>query len=70
VLPAAKAVIGALQPGADRLVVAESHRGAPVERCAGVTIYMPDRRGISRYYADLAYAQEHRWLAMLRAMRN
>lgn len=63
---AAQEVRAALQPGAENFVIAESHNGSKVERCAGVTIYLPPWN-ISRYYADLDYAQKHRWLAMLQA---
>jgi len=39
-----------------------------VERCRGITIYLlPPLMEISRYYADLDYAQQHHWPAMLRA---
>jgi len=63
----AKAVRTALRPGSKRLVIAESHHGATVDRCGGATIYLPAMTDISRYYGDLAYAQDHRWLAMLQA---
>lgn len=63
----AKAVRAALRPGLNNLVIAESHHGATVERCGGVSIYLPAMTDISRYYADLAYAKEHRWLVMLKA---
>lgn len=58
----------ALQSGAGKFVLAESHNGSGVTRCGGATIYLPSAlTGISRYYADLAYAKDHRWLAMLQA---
>jgi len=58
-----------LQPNNKSFVIAEAHNGTKVERCGGVTIYLPPRvlSQISRYYGDLAYAKDHRWLAMLQA---
>jgi hypothetical protein len=58
-----------LSAGAGNFVVAESHYGDTVECCGGVTIYlMPPLTDISRYYDDLAYAQDHKqWPAMMRA---
>lgn len=62
----AGAVRTALQPGAEEVVIAEAHNGAKVARCAGATIYLP-AWNISRFYPDLNYAQDHRWLKMLEA---
>jgi len=58
-----------LQPNSKKFVIAEAHNGEKVERCGGITIYLPPRIliPISRYYGDLAYARDHRWLAMLQA---
>jgi hypothetical protein len=65
---AAKQVCSALQPGPGRFVCAEAHRGAKVERCGGVTIYLLQPLAeISQYYADLKYGKEHGWLSMLQA---
>ncbi len=65
---AAKGVRSALQSGSKQFVLAESHRGASVARCAGATIYLlPAMMEVSPYYGDLKYAKEHRWLAMLKA---
>lgn len=67
---AAKDVQTALQRGPGHFVLAESHRGASVARCGGVTVYMPGRKGISPYYADLALVKDqHRWLTFLQALR-
>jgi hypothetical protein len=63
---AAQEVRAALQAGPGNFVIAESHNGSGVERCAGATIYLP-AWDISRYYGDLEYAKDHRWLAMLQA---
>jgi len=65
---AAQGVQEALKPGSDSFVIAESHNGDKVKRCGGVTVYLlPPLMDISRYYADLSYAQNHRWLEMLHA---
>jgi hypothetical protein len=65
---AAEEVRAALRPGPDRLVVAEAHNGDAVARCGGATIYFqsPLTR-ISPYYAELDFAKDRRWLAMLEA---
>jgi len=64
-----KEVRAELQPNSDKFVIAEAHSGTKVTRCGGITIYLPPRvlSQISRYYGDLAYAKDHRWLAMLQA---
>jgi hypothetical protein len=65
---AAKSVCSALQSGSSQFVLAESHRGTSVARCAGATIYLlPALMEVSPYYGDLKFAKEHRWLAMLKA---
>ncbi|MGD1994121.1 MAG: clostripain-related cysteine peptidase [Anaerolineae bacterium] len=65
---AAQSVRAALAPGPDRFVIAESHNGTKVELCGGVTVYLlPPLDDLSRYYDELDYAQDHRWLAMLQA---
>ncbi len=65
---AAQDVRAALQPGAGRFVVAESHAGPGVERCGGVSIYLlPPLNDISKYYQALKFAKAHRWLTMLQA---
>jgi len=65
---AAHDVRAALAVGPENCVIAEGHNGAKVERCGGVTIYlMPPLLDVSRYYGELDYSQDHRWLAMLEA---
>ena len=65
---AAHDVRAALAVGPENCVIAEGHNGAKVERCGGVTIYlMPPLLDVSRYYGELDYARDHRWLAMLEA---
>lgn len=68
---AARAVCAALTPGRERFVIAESHRGAKVESCGGVTVYLlPPLDDLSRYYTELDFAREHRWLTMLEAYHD
>jgi hypothetical protein len=62
----AEAVRKAVRTGARRLVVSESHSGAEVDRCAGVTVYLP-AWDVSRFYAELDYARDHAWLELLQA---
>jgi hypothetical protein len=63
---ACQAVLGALTPGPGNFVIAESHRGKKVDECGGVTIYFnPPPNGISKFYADLNYAENHHWDEML-----
>jgi hypothetical protein len=65
---AAQDVRRALEQGPGNFVIAEAHRGASVARCRGATIYLlPPLNDLSRYYADLNYAKNHRWLEMLQA---
>jgi hypothetical protein len=65
---AARDVRAALAVGPENCVIAEGHNGAKVERCGGVTIYlMPPLLDVSRYYGELDYVRDHRWLAMLEA---
>ena len=64
---AAEGVRAALAAGPGQCVIAEGHNGSKVENCAGVTIYLPSLTDISRYYGELDYAQERRWLPMLQA---
>lgn len=65
---AADEVIAALAPSPEGFVVAEAHRGAGVAACTGVTVYLPSPLvGLSRFYADLDFAQEHGWRSMVDA---
>jgi hypothetical protein len=67
---AAKKVLDALKPGGD-LVVANATLGEKVERCGGVTAYMPAPTDeISPYYKDLQFAQRHGWDEFLRSYRR
>jgi hypothetical protein len=68
---AAKKVRMVLDAGVGNLVVAEAHRGEKVERCRGLTIYLkPPPSDISPYYADLDYAADHQWNALLEAYHD
>ncbi|HEX8221421.1 MAG TPA: clostripain-related cysteine peptidase [Chloroflexia bacterium] len=64
---AAKAVQRALKRGAGNFVIAESHRGPRVDRCKGVSIYIPTFTDISPFYQELEYARDHKWLKLLTA---
>jgi hypothetical protein len=66
---AADSVRRTLQPRSDTFVIAENHHGSKVDRCGGVTIYLPPRilQRLSPYYKDVTYAQNHQWLNLLEA---
>lgn len=69
-LQAAQEVRQSLQPGTGRLVMKEASFGPKLDKCAGLSIYLPERRRqmrISPYYSDVAFAKQHHWLAMLQA---
>ena len=68
---AAQAVRTALAPGDGHFILAESHLGARVERCMGVSIYLvPPINSISRYYEELDFSQDHAWMSMLEAYHD
>ena len=70
VIQAAKAVIDALIPGQDSFLLAEGHNGSSVKDCGGSSIYMPlpvPGMDISRYYEELDFSQQHRWIDLLYA---
>jgi Clostripain family len=57
---AAGDVLEALEPGG--YVLAHSELGPKVEGCGGTTVYLPQPSvGVSRYYADLAFAADEHW---------
>src|SRR4051812_35478269 len=67
---AAKRVLDALKPGGE-YVVANAHLGDGVERCGGVTAYLPAPTDeISPYYKDLRFAERHGWDEFLRSYRR
>lgn len=65
----AGAIVQALAPGNNRFVLAQSHRGQRVKRCAGVSIYLPAFVDISPYYSDVEFARAHHWLTFLEAYK-
>jgi hypothetical protein len=69
--PAVSQAIGEVQarfkPGRGRFVIAEGHNGASVERCGGVSIYLPALTKVSQFYGELDFAGERRWPALLQA---
>ena len=68
---AAHDVFAALEPGNGRFLAAESHHGAKVQQCRGVTIYLvPPITEISRYYRELDFAGNHPWIGMLDAYHD
>lgn len=68
VVRAAGAVRDALAPGPGRFVLAEGHHGADVAEVGGLSVYLQPRTvDLSPYYAELAFARDRRWHAMLRA---
>lgn len=65
---AAEEVRGALQAAPGRFLIAESHNGPRVDRCGGLSVYLlPPLMDISRYYSELEYAKDRRWLTMMHA---
>jgi len=68
VVSQATAIVDAHAVGTNGAVIAEGHSGQKVEHCHGTTVYfVPPISDISRFYPDLAFAQDYRWLAMLAA---
>lgn len=63
---AARALRLALAPGPGRAVIADRRRGEKVERCGGLSIYLPSGGQISRYYEAVEFARKTQWLAFLR----
>jgi len=63
---AARAVLAALECGEGQPLIAQRHSGDSVSGCHGITIYLvPPMTELSRYYGELDFAAEHRWLHML-----
>lgn len=66
---AAGHVVAALKPVG--CVIGEGHLGHRVDRCAGVSVYLPSPdRGISKYYSDLKFAKKHKWDEFLAAYHD
>jgi hypothetical protein len=55
---AAAAVGGALKPGSGNFMMVQSHDGAKVQNCGGLSIYLP-YADLSRYYNDLAWVKDY-----------
>jgi hypothetical protein len=69
-LQAAQEVRQSLQPGTGKLVMKEASMGSKLEKCAGLSIYLPERRRqmrISPDYSHVEFARQHHWLNMLKA---
>jgi hypothetical protein len=68
---AAAAVRAILKPGSEGFIIAEAHSGDKVARCGGLTIYLvPPLIDISRYYQEVDFAKEFKWLEMLQAYHS
>ncbi|HEX6025826.1 MAG TPA: clostripain-related cysteine peptidase [Solirubrobacter sp.] len=66
----AKKVLDALAVGGE-FMVANSTLGPSVERCGGVTAYLPSPTDeISPFYKDLQFAKRHGWDEFLRSYRR
>jgi hypothetical protein len=63
---AARAVLAALECGEGQPLIAQRHSGDSVSNCRGITIYLvPPMTELSRFYGELDFATDHRWLNML-----
>jgi hypothetical protein len=62
---AANAVVEAHRVGEGCALIAEAHSGLKVKNCHGATVYLPLEK-VSRYYEDLDFVRDIRWLDMLR----
>jgi hypothetical protein len=57
--------------GEGQYVVAEGHLGPSVRDCGGVTLYFPPPlTKVSRFYKDLAFAEQRGWDEFLRAYQH
>lgn len=64
---ACQSLRAALAQGEGNPVLAERHNGKKVDGCYGVSLYWPPMREPSRYYSELAFAQDYAWPRMLAA---
>ena len=65
---ASRAVVEALDCGEGQPLIAEQHRGQKVSGCRGITVYLvPPMTALSRFYGELNFVADHRWLQMLEA---
>lgn len=64
---AARAVLGALEPGAGPVIANDNH-GGKVRRCRGLNVYLVSPlTPVSGFYGDLDFARDHGWPQMLEA---
>ncbi|HST03329.1 MAG TPA: clostripain-related cysteine peptidase [Chloroflexia bacterium] len=54
-----------VKPGAGNFIIAQSHQGAALQKCCGLSVYIPPNTEVSRFYKDLDFAKKHRWFSML-----
>jgi hypothetical protein len=66
----AKVVREAIEAGPDKCVIAAETHGDPVNRCGGVSVYIPPLTEISRYYGDLDFAKQYSWPKLLQAYHS
>src|SRR5204862_2761289 len=69
---AADAIASALRPGAGA-VLAAAQRGPGLDRCGGLSLYLPALSEVSPFYADLAFArrvEQPAWPQLLSAYRQ
>jgi hypothetical protein len=67
VADAARQVRTALAPGPGSAVVAARARGKRVEKCGGVSVYLPLGAAISPFYGEVDFARANRWSRLLDA---
>ena len=60
VIKASKDVRTCLESGPESFIIAESNLGLKVQKCCGVSIYLPFK-GLSRYYSELEFAKCNHW---------
>lgn len=65
---AAQRTVEHLTPGPTNLVLAESHIGPKVQRCTGISIYMPSIESMSQFYDELDFARDHGWSQLLHTL--
>jgi hypothetical protein len=68
VIMAANQVLAVHTPGG--FVIRENHQGNTVEDCGGVSVYFPAKRNVSRFYRDLAIAEDSQWDDFLADAKN
>lgn len=56
----------ALKPDPAGFIISENHFGVTVDRCKGLSIYLPMLTVVSKSYSELKFAKQHRWAEMLK----